>query len=89
MLLADRSNYDIVHVRKKIISIPCLEVGKYSTFGGRISKIHTRNLEEEKKIIGRVGLGLGSGVSKAYEHMNIEVYVNNTHISMHVSKRCD
>ena len=31
MLLADRSNYDIVHVRKKIISIPCLEVGKYST----------------------------------------------------------
>ena len=39
MLLADRSKYDIVHVRKKIISIPCLKVGKYSTFGGRISKI--------------------------------------------------
>ena len=59
MLLADRSKYDIVHVRKKIISIPCLEVGKYSTFGGRISKIHTRHLEEEKKNnwAGWIGVG--------------------------------
>ena len=31
MLIADRSKCDIVHARKKIISIPYLKVGKYNT----------------------------------------------------------